>query len=139
MNTLLYIVWNEKQAISIPILDEQHHAIVATINTLYFFINQGWGLSALAPTLKMVKSSVGFHLKTEEGILETLGADEELISKHKHIYPSFLKLVDHAADSARAQQDPMVLLKFLKDWWINHHEKEHLEYEEALRPIVERD
>jgi len=114
MNTVLYIVWNEKQSISIPILDEQHHAVVATINTLYFFINQGWGLSALLPTLKMVKSSVGFHLKTEEGILEKLGASETLLA-------------------------PMILLKFLKSWWITHHEVEHMAYEVILRSITEKD
>ena len=54
MNSPLYIVWNKKQTISVPILDDQHHAIVAAINSLYFFINQGWGLSALSPTLKVI-------------------------------------------------------------------------------------
>jgi len=79
MNSPLNIVWNKKQTISVPILDDQHHAIVAAINSLYFFINQGWGLSALSPTLKVIKSNVVFHLKTEEGILEKLGANYKIM------------------------------------------------------------
>lgn len=63
MKEPLYIVWNQKQSINVPILDEQHHAIVAAINSLYFFINQGWGLSALTPTLKIIKTKYWFSFK----------------------------------------------------------------------------
>ena len=52
----LYIVWKDEFNLDIPILDEQHHAIVATINSLYFFIQEGWGLAALTPTLKIIKT-----------------------------------------------------------------------------------
>ena len=61
-----YIVWNKKQSISMPILNEQHHAIVAAFNSLYFFIRQGWDLSALAPTHKLIETNVGFNLKADE-------------------------------------------------------------------------
>ena len=85
MNRPLYIVWNKTQMVHVPIIDEQHHAMVAAINSLYFFINQGWGLSALHPTLKIIKASVGFHLKTEEGMLEKLGANYKVLLKHSEL------------------------------------------------------
>jgi hemerythrin-like metal-binding protein len=135
MNSPLYIVWNKKQTISVPILDDQHHAIVAAINSLYFFINQGWGLSALSPTLKVIKSNVDFHLKTEEGILEKLGANYKIMLKHSEIQNAFNINADGAAQQAINEQDPMILLKFLRDWWETHHFKTHAEYQQYLSSI----
>jgi hemerythrin-like metal-binding protein len=136
MKEPLYIVWNQKQSIKVPILDEQHHAVVAAINSLYFFINQGWGLSALTPTLKIIKATIGFHLKTEEGILEKLGTNYKVLYKHNELYNTFNLNADLAINQAMAEQDPMVLLKFLRDWWVNHHLKDHAEYKPYLSSIM---
>lgn len=139
MRKPLYIVWNDSQMIHVPILDDQHHAVVATINSLYFFINQGWGLSALAPTLKIIKSSVGFHMKTEEGILETLGVNHKLLTKHEELHQVFNAQADAATQQALDEQDPMVLLNFLKQWWANHLIKEHREYADYLKSLTTYD
>lgn len=139
MNRPLYIVWNDNQMVHVPILDEQHHAVVAAINSLYFFINQGWGLSALSPTLKIIKSSVGFHMKTEEGILEKLGADHKTMAKHIELGEAFNPRADAALKEALDEQDPMILLKFLRGWWIEHHVEEHAVYVKYLKPIMQRD
>ena len=126
MMNVLYIVWKPHDDIGVAILDEQHHAIVATINSLYYFIQEGWGLSALAPTLNIIKSYSSFHFKTEEGILAKAGYPE----LHKHIMAQkqFIKDVDAAAQEAIDYKDAFILIKFLKDWWISHLKKEHLEY-----------
>lgn len=139
MNRPLYIVWNQNQMVHVPILDEQHHAAVAAINSLYFFINQGWGLSALAPTLKIVKSSVGFHMKTEEGMLEKLGADYKVLLKHAELHQTFNTNADAALKEAMEEQDPMILLKFLRQWWVDHLNKDHHEYAKYLKPIMVKD
>lgn len=136
MKKPLYIVWTGKQAIDVPILDEQHHAIIATINTFYFFINQGWGVSALKPTLKMIKSAVSFHMKTEAGILEKLGADYKLLMKHEEISNRFSRLADDAANMAIVEQDPMILLEFLKKWWLDHHDHDHANYHHVLQAVM---
>ena len=139
MKEPLFIVWNQKQSINVPILDEQHHAIVAAINSLYFFINQGWGLSALTPTLKIIKTNIGFHLKTEEGILEKLGANYKVLHKHSELYSTFNLNADNAIRDAISEQDPMILLKFLRDWWVGHHFKDHAEYKQTLSSIIVND
>ena len=96
----LYIVWNITQCIKVPIIDDQHHTIVSTINALFFFIQQGWGLSALAPTLKVIKTNVGFHLKTEEGILEKLGASHKVMQEHYELIKAFNIQSDKALHEA---------------------------------------
>lgn len=136
MNKPLYIVWNDNQMIHVPILDEQHHAVVAAINSLYFFINQGWGLSALNPTLKIIKATVGFHLKTEEGVLEKLGADYKVMLKHGELLASFNLRADAATKEAMDERDPMILLKFLRQWWLHHLNEDHHAYETYMKKIV---
>lgn len=135
MKEPLYIVWNHSQSVDIPILDEQHHAIVAAINSLYFFINQGWGLHALTPTLKIIKANIGFHLKTEEGILEKLRADYKTMRMHEAIFNDFNLNANLAIEKALAEQDPMVLLKYLRDWWVKHHTNHHAACKKYLASI----
>jgi len=135
----LYIVWNKTQCIKVPIIDDQHHAIVSTINALFFFIQQGWGLSALSPTLKVIKTNIGFHLKTEEGILEKLGANHAIMQKHSELNKSFNLHADKALNEALTEQEPMILLKFLRDWWTAHHLKDHAEYQQLLSTIEQRE
>ena len=122
----LYIVWNEGQHIGIPILDEQHHALVATINSLYFFIQEGWGVSALKPTLNIVKIYSAFHAKTEEGILMKLKYPS--LVTHIDNQKQFEKKVDEITDEAILYRDPQILLSFLRDWWRSHLLEEHKQY-----------
>lgn len=126
----LYIVWNEDHNINVSILDEQHHAIVATINSLYFFIQEGWGLSALKPTLNIIKIYSAFHAKTEEGMLEKLNYPK--LQAHVDCQKNFEKAVDKATEEALLYRDPQILLKFLRDWWVTHLTKEHKAYADHL-------
>jgi hypothetical protein len=50
----------------------------------------------------------------------------------------FTKDVDAAAHEAVAYKDPFMLLKFLKEWWISHLKKEHLEYATSLDKLKEK-
>jgi len=124
----LYIVWNDDQHIGIPILDEQHHAIVATINSLYFFIQEGWGVSALKPTLNIIKVYSAFHAKTEEGLLLKLKYPS--LVKHIDSQKQFEKAVDEVTEEAILYRDPQILLSFLRDWWRTHLLQEHSDYVE---------
>lgn len=133
MHNVLYIVWKDENNLAVPIIDEQHHAIVATINSLYYFIQEGWGLSALSPTLNIIKSYSAFHFKTEEGMLHKLNYPE--LSKHIAAQKKFSRDADAVAQEAIAYKDPAILLKFLKDWWVQHLETEHQEYSEYLAKL----
>lgn len=125
MNTL-YIVWRDENNIGIPIIDEQHRAAVATINSLHYFIQEGWGLEALKPTLQIVKFNFMFHLKTEEGILAK--AEFPGIHDQTAYQKEFSYRIDAAAREALAYREPELLLKFLKNWWLDHVNKDHMAY-----------
>lgn len=123
----LYIVWNESYMLHNPIIDEQHRALVASINSLYFFIQEGWGLAALEPTLKIVKSYASFHAKTEEGLLSKTNCNR--INEHMQNEKAFETSLDIATKEALEMKDPQTLLNFLRKWWLQHLE-EHKSYSE---------
>lgn len=129
----LYIVWNKELNLGVSIIDEQHNAIVATINSLYYFIQEGWGLAALGPTLKIIKTYTAFHAKTEEGMLQKLKYPS--LAKHISCQKQFEKLVDEASYEAQINRDPYILLKFLRNWWVAHLTQEHLEYADYFNKV----
>ena len=122
----LYIVWHNDHNIGVPILDEQHHALIATINSLYYFIQEGWGLAALKPTVKIILSYSKFHQKTEEGMLTNLGYPA--VIHHIENQEKFEKDVTAAMDEALLYADANVLLKFLRTWWVSHLQEEHVKF-----------
>ncbi len=126
---MLYIQWTDAYQTNCMILDEQHHGIIAAINSLYYFIQKGYGLDALRPTLKILNEYILFHLKTEEMILHDSGFDlnKEQISAQKEEHNDFQLI----ARQAIRYKDPNMMLNFLKKWWLNHiksHDK-HLHHD----------
>jgi hemerythrin len=66
MKNTLYIVWNEYNNLGIAVIDEQHRGIVAIINSLHYFIQEGQGEDVLVPTLGMLEHYTRIHFLTEE-------------------------------------------------------------------------
>ena len=118
MNLNLYIKWKEEYLLGIPIIDEQHRGIVSAINSLYYFIEEGQGLTILKPTINFINHYVNIHFSTEEKLIKEAGYPE----LEKHI-PLHIKLTRNSAKIAKEAieySDATILLKFLRDWWINH-------------------
>ena len=130
-NSRLYIIWNNETNIDVPIIDEQHRGIVATLNSLHYFIQQGYGLEALQPTLQIMSKYIGFHLKTEEMILEKCNYPylDENLAKQKKVLNNFNKVTRDATLS----KDPELLLRCIKNWWLNHLKEDHREYSKYLK------
>lgn len=123
-NRPLYIVWShEDNDIGINILDEQRRGIVASINSLHYFIQQGLGLDALQPTLQIVGAYIGFHLKTEEMFLEE--SDYPEMDKYKESCKETLKEFADISKKATMYREPELLLRFLRDWLVKHIKDEH--------------
>lgn len=128
-NPTLYIVWDNKTNIGVPIIDEQHRGIIATLNSLHYFIQQGRGLEALQLTLQIMSKYIGFYLKTEEMILGECNYPhvDENLARQKKIFNDFNKV----ARNATASKDPELLLRFIKNWWLSHINEEHKAYSQS--------
>jgi hemerythrin len=122
----LYIVWNDRYNVGVPIIDEQHRGIVTAINTLFEFIKQGQGQEALKPTFLVLEQYTQLHFKTEQRLLEEIKYPdlEGHIGLHR-------KLIDNTGQIKRASlanNDPDMVMVFLKEWWLGHINKEDRKY-----------
>jgi hemerythrin len=126
----LYIVWSDEQHIQgRPIIDEQHRGVLATINSLNFFLQQGYELNSLMPTIKILVNYLGFHHKTEAGILVATEYPDMLdYDDHTQQTMITLKRVMHQSIDLN---DHQLIMKFLRDWWLNH-----LEHHQLFNPYL---
>jgi len=124
MSHILFIVWQDDNSTGILIIDEQHRGIIATINSLHYFIQEGHGLEGLKPTMEILKQYIKFHVVTEEGLMakHNLPRIAEGAIKQNQIFTEF----NSVSQEAISYRDPMLLLKFLRHWWISHLKEEHV-------------
>jgi hemerythrin len=117
--TALYIFWQDDfLQDGYQIINEQHRGVLATINSLYYFLQQGHGVEALVPTIKILLQYIQFHSKTEEGILREKGYKDldVFLEQAERDVNQYKK----ACREALACKDPQLLLLFLRDWWQRH-------------------
>lgn len=125
MSQLLFINWNNKDLTGYSIIDEQHRGLIATINSLYYFIQQGWDLQSLKPTILMLEQYMVFHLKTEESILASINIPEETMEAIREYRETFLQELHDIVTDAIISDKPHELSKFLAKWWQGHKTEFH--------------
>lgn len=114
----LYIVWSDSFTQNVPIIDEQHRGVLATLNSLHYFLQNGLPFEALRPTVDMLAKYVMFHLKTEEQILRE--QDYFGIDAYTQGAKVFGESLEQVYEEARANNEPELFLFFIKKWWQSH-------------------
>lgn len=134
MKNMLYIIWQESANLGIPIIDEQHRAIVTTINSLYYFIQEGRGLEALRPTFGVLDQYTRIHFITEEELMRRAGFDglEEHIALHEELSEKMKTIARESISS----KEPELALEFLKKWWLDHINGEDRLYVPAVMKVL---
>ena len=122
----LYINWKNENELGIQILDEQHRAIVATINSLFYFIQNGKGIDALRPTLNVLDQYTKLHFETEEELIKQEGYPG--FDAHVLLHQELVKKMTNVMRESISKGDPTVVLAFLGEWWMSHINKEDKEY-----------
>ncbi len=131
MKAILYIVWNEKSETGIPIIDEQHRAIVSMINSLFYFIHEKHGMDALRPTIHMISEYAKLHFDTEESLMKRAGYED--FDHHHALHQELLKQSVIVTQRSIEEKDAMILLHFLKAWWLTHINMEDRKYMARVR------
>lgn len=126
MSKPLYIVWNSNNKLGIPIIDEQHRGIVATINSLHYFIQEGHGLAVLKSTLDILEQYTHIHFQTEEALMKKIKYPD--VEAHVLLHRALMKKTKEISGKSIAHKDPGMALIFLKKWWLNHINQEDRKY-----------
>jgi hemerythrin-like metal-binding protein len=129
---MLYINWTDNNMLNIPIIDEQHRVIVATINSLYYFNQKGRGDEIFTSTLKILEEYTRLHFKTEEDLLLETGYPD--FDRHIELHRNLAgRTHTYKADNI----DIIGTLSFLKIWWLNHINVEDRKYAEHVLKMVD--
>lgn len=122
----LYISWKKESELGIPILDEQHRAIVATINSLFYFIQKGRGIDALRPTLNVLDQYTKIHFEAEEELIKQEGYPG--FDAHVLLHQELERKMSNVMRESVSRGDPTMVLEFLREWWMNHINQQDREY-----------
>lgn len=135
MTDALYIVWNTDNELEIPIIDEQHRAIVSTINSLFYFLHGKLTLVTLKPTLRILEEYTRLHFTTEEMLMEKAGYSgyRDHVLLHRELAARTTTMAREPLEADRAHE----VLGSLKDWWLDHINSEDREYAPTLQRFID--
>ncbi len=135
MKESLFIIWQEEDAMGIPLIDEQHRGIVSMINTLYYFMKRGDAEREQQRMLEMLEHFFAVHFIVEEELMEAAGYEES--ESHAAEHERFLEELRQLRASIEQVNEPLQLLKSLKSWWLDHIKVEDAKYVPAVRKLME--
>ncbi len=130
LNHNLFIIWDNKYNLGIPILDEQHRGIVTMINSLHFGIQHNYIENTFAPIIQMMSDYTQIHFEIEEAFLEML--DFSQAKRHHDLHRELMEELNHTGKKSLYNNDPHHFLDFLKGWWISHICNEDLLFRDYL-------
>ena len=120
----IYISWDPKFELGIPVIDSQHKKLVDLCNRLYEDLmknkdKDGWQMS-LSGTLKECVEYVRTHFHDEEVIMRA--AEYENFASHKRSHEDFIHKIlntTHKFDKATFST-ALQFVRFLYDWVLGH-------------------
>ncbi len=131
MKDVLMVVWSDKQATGIPIIDEQHRIIAGLINLLFFLLSRNLFKDSIVNIAKVILHYIRLHNFTEEYILREAGYPE--LEEHRLLHKdaeleltlAIKKTLEAYENNARRSEE---LMAYMKNYWLVHTCKEDRKY-----------
>ena len=118
--TTVFVVWNNNRATGIPLIDEQHRSIIATMNSLFYFMRKKDGGKTIIPLVTTLEQHINLHFMAEENLLRA--TQYAHVEEHTKYQDEISKKMKILSAQLRHSGNAGDLLAFLKTWW-----KEHIE------------
>lgn len=113
----MLLSWHEEFEQQKEIIDEQHRAILASINSIHYLFLKGED-NNLIKHLMMLYSQLQIHFKTE---LLILGQHESpLINEYEQQAKDFLDGLLDICEVKNLDHQTQELFEQFKNWWQNH-------------------
>jgi hemerythrin len=129
----IFVKWDERYAIGIPLIDDQHHELIRVTNELYkaCLEEDDAGKGHFKAAIKAAVDYVKYHFSAEEKLLENV--DYPQIVAHKKQHEEFImKILKEAANFEEGKKFvPNGFVRFLRDWILSHiavMDKKYAEY-----------
>ena len=115
------ITWAPRMSVGVAILDEDHKRIMAMINKLHDAMVIGHAKDILGEIFHDLMVYINLHFETEEAMFDQTGyqGGDEQKKLHKEFAAKTLSIKQQFKENPQSVQ-PMEILYFLKDWWLDH-------------------
>ncbi|MDR0525857.1 MAG: bacteriohemerythrin [Spirochaetaceae bacterium] len=118
----IFVKWEERYAVGIHIIDEQHKQLINLTNSLYMACRQGktFAREQFEKALRATVDYVAFHFSTEEQIMTRVNYPE--YPAHKREHEGFVKKILEDRKNFEDGKDfiPNGFTHFLHDWILSH-------------------
>jgi hemerythrin len=129
----LYVEWDGRYEIGIPLIDGQHKELIRLTNELYKACLEGddAGKELFRVAVKAAVDYVKFHFSAEEKLLENVDYPQILVHKRQH-EEFVMKIISESKNFEEGKKFvPNVFVRFLRDWILSHigvMDKKYAEY-----------
>jgi hemerythrin len=136
----IFVEWDDRYLIGIPLIDDQHKELIRLTNNLYEACLVGGEAARVnfRETIRGTVDYVKFHFAAEEKILENVKYPG--IAAHKKEHESFVIKV--LADVKNFEEGktfvPNIFVRYLKDWILTHIAVEDKKYAEYILDLKKR-
>jgi hemerythrin len=138
MEKEVFVEWDDRYSVGIPLIDSQHKKLIELTNSLYNACVEGTEAASdnFRSAIHDMVDYVKYHFAAEERLLET--SKYPGAAAHKKEHESFVIKV---LQDVRAFEDgkkfvPNIFVRYLKDWILAHiavEDKKYAEYVFSLK------
>lgn len=118
----VFVKWDERYSVGIPLMDSQHKELIRLTNDLYrsCLVGEEAARTNFLAAMKGTVDYVKRHFSTEEKLLLKVGYPE--LAEHKREHEAFVK---HILDEAQSFTEgkkfvPNMFVRYLRDWILSH-------------------
>jgi hemerythrin len=133
MEKAVFVGWDDRYSVGIPLIDGQHKQLIEMTNELYNACLEGTeaATSNFRSAIHCMVDYVKYHFSAEEKLLETSKYPD--IAAHRREHESFvLKVLQDVRNFEDGKKFvPNVFVRYLKDWILAHigvEDKKYAEY-----------
>lgn len=116
-------LWNTSLTTGVPLMDEQHKALIARIETFDSLCASGQTHRALDELLPQLKDYVQYHFSAEEELMQRLAHDyaqlDEHMAMHQRFFTRIVEMETQREDWGDLQA-AMRIRTYLHDWLVQH-------------------
>lgn len=122
------IKWSDKYSVGVKQIDDQHKKLVDLINRLFDAMSLGKGREVMDSVFDELSSYTRVHFQTEERLMVVYGYTG--YEEHKKKHELLIEQVNDLKSKFQAGDRKITLevVDFLKEWLLNHIQKEDQKY-----------
>jgi hemerythrin len=134
MEKEVFVEWDDRYSVGIPLIDSQHQKLIEMTNDLYNACLEGTEAAAgnFRSAIRGMVDYVKYHFAAEERLLEN--AKYPGIAAHKREHESFvIKVLQDVKDFESGKKFvPNIFVRYLKEWILAHIAVEDRKYADFI-------